>query len=188
KKELALFSINDVTKETSKAAVQYFKVENIHTNMLKGDAKQTGEAIGRQLEIDEVRGKVLPEEKASIITELKETYPVIAMVVHGVNEAPALVTADIGIAMGEGTDIATDVADGVLMKTYLSKLTYTHKLAKKVRKVVWQNIVFALAFVVLLVISNMIGQMNLTLAVIFHEGSTLAVIFNGLRLLKGVRD
>src|SRR5699024_6794269 len=187
-KVLALLAIQDVPKETSKAAVQYFKAENIHTIMLTGDAKQTGEAIGRQLEIDEVRGNVMPEEKASIITELKETYPVIAMVGDGVNDASALVTADIGIAMGEGTDIAIDVADGVLMKNDLSKFAYTHKLAKKLRKVVWQNIVFALAVVVLLVISNMIGQMNMTLAVIFHEGSTLAVIFNGLRLLKGVRD
>jgi len=188
KQVLALLAIQDVPKETSKAAVQYFKAENIHTIMLTGDAKQTGEAIGRQLEIDEVRGNVMPDEKASIITELKETYPVMAMVGDGVNDAPALVTADIGIAMGEGTDIAIDVADGVLMKNDLSKFAYTHKLAKKLRKVVWQNIVFALAVVVLLVISNMIGQMNMTLAVIFHEGSTLAVIFNGLRLLKGVRD
>ena len=186
-KVLALLAIQDVPKETSKEAIQYFKAENIHTVMLTGDAKQTGEAISRQLEIDEVRGNVMPDEKASIITELKETYPVMAMVGDGVNDAPALVTADIGVAMGEGTDIAIDVADAVLMKNDLSKFAYTHKLAKKLRKVVLQNIIFALAVVVLLVIANIIGQMNMTLAVIFHEGSTLAVIFNGLRLLKGVK-
>src|SRR5699024_484847 len=135
---------------------------------------------------DEVRGNVMPDEKASIITELKETYPVRAMVGDGVNDAPALVTADIGVAMGEGTDIAIDVADAVLMKNDLSKFAYTHKLAKKLRKIGIQNYIFALAVVVLLVIANIIGQMNMTLAVIFHEGSTLAVIFNGLRLLKGV--
>ena len=184
----ALIAIQDVPKDTSKVAIQYFKDENIHTVMLTGDAKRTGEAIGRQLEIDEVRGNVMPDEKAAIISTLKETYPVMAMVGDGVNDAPALVTADIGVAMGEGTDIAIDVADAVLMKNDLSKFAYTHKLAKKLRKVVWQNIVFALAVVVLLVIANMIGQMNMTLAVIFHEGSTLAVIFNGLRILKGVKD
>ena len=187
-KVFALIAIQDVPKDTSKVAIEYFKDENIHTVMLTGDAKRTGEAIGRQLEIDEVRGNVMPDEKAAIISTLKDTYPVMAMVGDGVNDAPALVTADIGVAMGEGTDIAIDVADAVLMKNDLSKFAYTHKLAKKLRKVVWQNIVFALAVVVLLVISNVIGQMNMTLAVIFHEGSTLAVIFNGLRLLKGVKD
>ena len=184
---LALIAIQDVPKDTSKEAIQYFKEENIHTVMITGDAKRTGEAIGRQLEIDEVRGNVMPDEKAGIISDLKETYPVTAMLGDGVNDAPALVTADIGVAMGEGTDIAIDVADAVLMKNDLSRFAYTHKLAKKLRKVVWQNIIFALAVVVLLVISNIIGQMNMTLAVIFHEGSTLAVIFNGLRLLKGIK-
>ncbi|TQS70518.1 cadmium-translocating P-type ATPase [Ornithinibacillus gellani] len=185
---LALLAIQDIPKETSKAAIQYFKKQQIHTVMLTGDAKRTGEAIGRQLAIDEVRGNVMPEEKATIISELKKTYPVMAMVGDGVNDAPALVTADIGVAMGEGTDIAIDVADAVLMKNDLSKFAYTHRLAKKLRKIVWQNITFALAVVVLLVVSNVIGQMNMTLAVIFHEGSTLAVIFNGLRLLKGIKE
>ena len=187
-KVLALLAIQDVPKETSKAAIQYFKDENIHTVMLTGDARRTGQEIGRQLGIDEVRGNIMPDEKATIISELKETYPVMAMVGDGVNDAPALVKADIGVAMGEGTDIAIEVADAVLMKNDLLKFAYTHKLAKKLRKVVWQNIIIALAVVVLLVISNIIGQMNMTLAVIFHEGSTLAVIFNGLRLLKGVKE
>ena len=185
---LTLIAIQDVPKETSKEAIGYFKSKNIHTVMLTGDAKRTGEAIGRQLGIDEVRGNVMPDEKASIISELKETYPVMAMVGDGVNDAPALVTADVGIAMGEGTDIAIDVADAVLMKNDLSKFAYTHKLAKRLRKIIWQNIFIALAVVVFLVVSNMIGQMSMTLAVIFHEGSTLIVILNGLRLLKGIKD
>jgi len=187
-KVLALLAIQDVPKETSKEAIQYFKDEQIHTVMLTGDAKRTGEAIGRQLAIDEVRGNIMPDEKADIISELKRTYPVMAMVGDGVNDAPALATADIGIAMGEGTDIAIDVADAVLMKNDLSKFAYTHKIAKKLRKLVWQNIGIALAVVVFLVVLNTTGHMNMTFAVIFHEGSTLAVIFNGLRLLKGLKE
>lgn len=186
-KVLALLAIQDTPKETSKEAIQYFKDNNIHTIMLTGDAKLTGQAIGRQLGIDEVRGNIMPDEKAIIISELKETYPVMAMLGDGVNDAPALVTADVGIAMGEGTDIAIDVADGVLMKNDLSKLTYAHKLAKKLRKIVWQNIFIALAVVIILVVLNIFGQMSMTFAVIFHEGSTLAVILNGLRLLKGIK-
>src|SRR5699024_2027162 len=187
-KVLGLLAIQDVPKETSNAAIEYFKEANIHTVMLTGDAVRTGEAIGRQLGLDEVRGNIMPEEKASMIKELKEDYPVMAMVGDGVNDAPALVTADIGVAMGEGTDIAIDVADAVLMKNDLTRFAYTHKLAKKLRKIVWQNIVIALGVVVMLVIVNLFGQLNMTFAVIFHEGSTLLVIFNGLRLLTGVKE
>jgi len=185
-KVLGLIAIQDVPKETSKEAIQYFKDQQIHTVMITGDAKRTGEAIGRQLGIDEVRGNVLPEEKAAIITDLKTKYPVTAMLGDGVNDAPALVTADVGVAMGEGTDIAIDVADAVLMKNDLTKFAYTHKLAKKLRRVVWQNIFIAMAVVIILVVTNVTGQVNMSFAVIVHEGSTLVVILNGLRLLKGI--
>lgn len=181
---LALIAIQDVPKETSKKAIQYFKEKNIHTVMITGDAKRTGEAIGAQLGLDEVRGNVMPEEKAMIIAQLKEKHSVVAMLGDGVNDAPALVTADVGVAMGEGTDIAIDVADAVLMKNDLTKFSYTHQIAEKLRKIVIQNIFLALAVVVLLVIFNMTGQMNMTYAVIIHEGSTLVVILNGLRMLK----
>src|SRR5699024_10640439 len=145
-----------------------------------------GQAIGRQLNIGEVRGNIMPDEKAAMLTELKKEYPVMAMVGDGVNDAPALVTADVGVAMGEGTDIAIDVADHVLRKNGLSKLVYRRILAKRLRKIVWQNVFIALAVVIGLVTVNMFGKMNMTSAVIFHEGSTIVVIFNGLRLLKGI--
>lgn len=185
-KVVALIAIQDVPKDTSKEAIQYFKEQKIHTVMITGDAKRTGEAIGHSLGLDEVRGNVMPEEKAEIVAELKETYPVAAMIGDGVNDAPALVAADVGVAMGEGTDIAIDVADSVLMKNDLTKFAYTHEVAKKLRKIVIQNIFLALGVVLFLIIVNMTGQMNMTLAVIIHEGSTLAVILNGLRMLKKV--
>src|SRR5690625_3775107 len=181
---LGLIAIQDIPKDTSREAVHYFKNENIHTVMITGDAVRTGEAIAKDLNIAEVRGNVLPEEKATIITELKEKHGVIAMLGDGVNDAPALVTADVGVAMGEGTDIAIDVADAVLMKNDLSKFSYTHRLAKKLRKLVWQNIDIAMGVVLFLVIANIIGMMNMSSAVIVHEGSTLVVIINGLRMLK----
>ncbi len=183
---LALLAIQDVPKETSLEAIRYLKEQGIHTMMITGDAKRTGEAIGRNLGIDEVRGNVMPDEKASIINELKKTYPVTAMVGDGVNDAPALVAADVGIAMGEGTDIAIDVADAVLMKNDLTKFSYTLQVAKKLRRLVVQNIVIALAVVLFLVIANITGNMNMTGAVVIHEGSTLAVILNGLRMLRKV--
>src|SRR5690625_4969438 len=141
---LGLLAIQDIPKESSKRAVKYFKEQNIHTVMITGDAIRTGEAISKQLGIDEVRGNVMPEEKADIITDLKKNYPVVAMLGDGVNDAPALVTSDVGVAMGEGTDIAIDVADAVLMKNDLTKFAYTHQLSKKLRSIVWQNIFIAL--------------------------------------------
>src|SRR5690625_3703915 len=134
---IGLIAIQDVPKDSSKEAVNYFKNENIHTIMITGDAKRTGEAIGEQLNIDEVKGNVLPEEKANIISDLKKDYPVIAMLGDGVNDAPALVQADVGVAMGEGTDIAIDVADAVLMKNDLTKFSYTHRVAKRLRFIVY---------------------------------------------------
>lgn len=187
-KALGLIAIQDMPKDHAKNAIQYFKDENIHTVMISGDAKRTAEAIGKQLHIDEVRGNVLPEEKANIITDLKQEYPVVAMIGDGVNDAPALVTANVGVAMGKGTDIAIDVADAVLMKNDLSKFAYTHRLAKKLRKIVWQNIAIALFVVVFLIVVNIMGKVNMTLAVIIHEGSTLLVILNGLRLLRGLKE
>lgn len=185
---VGLIAIQDVPKETSKEAIHYFKDEGIHTIMITGDAERTGHAIGRQLELDAVRGNVLPEEKAEIITELKEEYPVMAMLGDGVNDAPALVTADVGVAMGEGTDIAIDVADAVLMKNDIKRFAYAHRLAKKLRKIVWQNIFIALFVVLFLIVINILGKVNMSFAVLIHEGSTLVVILNGLRLLRGVED
>lgn len=185
---VALIAIQDIPKENAKNAIQYFKNENIRTVMISGDAKRTVEAIGKQLNIDEIRGNVLPEEKANIISKLKKEFPIVAMIGDGVNDAPALVTADIGIAMGKGTDMAIDVADGVLMKDDLNKFVYTHRLAKKLRKIVWQNISIALFVVAFLMVINIFGIVNMTLAVIIHEGSTLLVILNGLRMLRGLDE
>src|SRR5699024_1891372 len=97
-----LIAIQDITKDTSKAAVQYFNKNDIETVMITGDAERTGKAIANQLSIKTVYGNVMPEEKASIITEIKESHSTVAMIGDGVNDAPALVTSDVGVAMGEG--------------------------------------------------------------------------------------
>lgn len=179
-----LLGIQDVEKQTSKEAIDYLKAQGIQTVMITGDSKLTGEAIGRNLGISEVRANVMPDQKSQIIQELKNQYGVVAMLGDGVNDAPALVAADIGVAMGDGTDIAIDVADAVLMKNDLSRFIVTHKVAKKLRKIVWQNIIFAMLVVLFLIGINIFEGVNMSLAVIIHEGSTILVLLNGLRMLR----
>ncbi len=180
---IGLIALMDVPNEQAKQAIAYFRSQNVRTTMITGDAKLTGEAIGRTLSVDEVIANVLPEEKSTIIEQQKGTYGVVGMVGDGVNDAPALVKADIGVAMGDGTDVAIDVADVVVMNNDLAKLSEAHRVSKRLNKVVMQNIVFSMAVVVMLIVLNFMGLANITFGVIVHEGSTLVVIVNGLRLL-----
>lgn len=180
---IGLLALMDRPQEKAQGALNYFKNQGIHTTMITGDAKITGEAVGRQLGIDEVIANVLPEDKAQIIQQQQAQYGVTAMLGDGVNDAPALVTADVGVAMGEGTDVAIDVADAVLMKNDLSKLAYAHQVAQKMERVIWQNIIFSMGIVAFLMVMTFLGKSDIAIGVIVHEGSTLIVILNGLRLL-----
>ncbi|WP_413480016.1 heavy metal translocating P-type ATPase [Carnobacterium maltaromaticum] len=180
---IGLIAMMDVPNANAIEVISYLKSQNIHTTMITGDSEVTGQAVGRQLGIDEVVGNVLPENKAQVIKDQQARYGTVAMLGDGVNDAPALVTADIGVAMGDGTDIAIDVADAVLMQNDLTKFSYAHKVSKRLDRVVWQNIIFSMLIVAILVTLNVLGKMDITIGVIAHEGSTLIVILNGLRLL-----
>lgn len=179
-----IVSVMDVASDSSSQVIDYLKKQKIHTVMITGDSIRTANAIGKTLKINEVKGNVLPEEKADIVKDLKEKYKTVAMIGDGVNDAPALVLSDIGFAMGNGTDVAIDVADAVIMKNDLTRFVLAHQTSKKLRRVVIQNMVFSISIIVMLVILNIFGMMNLPVAVVFHEGSTILVILNGLRLLK----
>lgn len=180
---IGLIAMMDVPNEQAKQVIDYFKKQNVHTTMITGDAELTGQTVAKQLGIDEVIGNVLPENKSAIVKEQEKRFGPVAMVGDGVNDAPALVAANIGIAMGEGTDVAIDVADVVLMQNNLTKLSYAHFISKRLDRIVWQNIIFAMGIVLLLVTLNIFGKMDIALGVIAHEGSTFVVLLNGLRLL-----
>ena len=173
----------DTPKEEAKQVIDYFKQENIQTMLLTGDSIQTAEAIAKELEVDEVRGNVLPEEKANILKEWSMKYPTIAMVGDGINDAPALVNAEVGIAMGKGTDVAMESSDIVLMNSQLDSLKTLHQVSKLMMTVTKQNLIFSLLIVIILVLLNFLGWSDLTLGVILHEGSTVVVLLHALRLI-----
>ncbi|MCC5905742.1 MAG: heavy metal translocating P-type ATPase [Balneolaceae bacterium] len=152
--------------------------------MLTGDNRGVADAIAAELGIDEVHADLLPEEKVKIVEKLK-TKGTVAMVGDGVNDAPALAVSDLGIAMGAaGTDVALETADVVLMGDDLTKLPYLLWLSRKSRRVVWQNIIFSMGVIMMLLAGVFLIDLPLTAGVIGHEGSTLLVVLNGLRLLK----
>ena len=173
----------DTPKEEAKQVIDYFKEENIQTMLLTGDSIQTAEAIANELEVDEVRANVLPEEKANTLKEWFMKYPTIAMVGDGINDAPALVNAEVGIAMGKGTDVAMESSDIVLMNSQLDSLKTLHKVSKLMMTVTKQNLIFSLLIVIVLVLLNFLGWSDLTLGVILHEGSTVVVLLHALRLI-----
>lgn len=183
-KVVGLIALMDIPSENAKETIEYFKKQGIHTTLITGDSEMTGKAVAKQLGIDEVIANVMPEDKSRIIDEQKEKYGVTAMVGDGVNDAPALVNADVGIAMGDGTDVAVEVSDLVLMKNDLLKLVQSHNISSKMNRVIWQNIIFSMAVVAFLVIASLLGLTDIAISVIIHEGSTLVVILNGLRLLR----
>ncbi|ACL23813.1 heavy metal translocating P-type ATPase [Chloroflexus aggregans] len=152
--------------------------------MLTGDNPQVAEAMARRLGVDEVHAGLLPADKLRIVEQLRQRYGGVAMVGDGVNDAPALAAATVGIAMGAaGTDAALETADLVLMRDDLSAITYALRLSRRTQRVVWQNIIFALAVVVVLVTTTLTVGVPLPLGVVGHEGSTIIVVLNGLRLL-----
>lgn len=182
-KVVGLLALMDVPNEQAKTTIDYFRQQGIHTTLITGDSEGTGRAVAEQLGIDEVIANVMPEDKSRIIDEQKEKYGLTAMVGDGVNDAPALVNADVGIAMGDGTDVAVEVSDLVLMRNDLSKLVQSHQIASKMSRVIWQNIIFSMAVVIFLVTVSFLGLADIAISVVIHEGSTLVVILNGLRLL-----
>lgn len=182
---VGLIGLMDVPSESAKATIDYFQKAGIHTTLITGDSEMTGQAVARDLGIDEVIANVMPEDKSNIIQKQKNKYGLTAMVGDGVNDAPALMNADVGIAMGDGTDVAVDVSDLVLMQNDLAKLVQAHHLSSKMNRVIWQNIVFSMTVVAILSILSLLGLADIALGVVLHEGSTLVVILNGLRLLRG---
>jgi len=181
-------AIQDHPRASARAAIADLRDAGIRQIvMLTGDARETAEAIAATVGIDTVHAGLKPEEKSVLLRKLRVDGGV-AMVGDGVNDAPALAEADVGIAIGvAGSDVALETADLVVMGEDLGALAHAVRLSRRTRRIVRQNLVFAVAVMVSLVFAALMGWIGLTAGVIGHEGSTVVVVFNGLRLLADGR-
>ena len=184
-----IIAVRDEPREAAKQAIQKLKALGIeHIAMLTGDNRLVAEAIGKDLGVDEVKAELLPEDKVAAIKDLKARFNKVVMLGDGVNDAPAMVESSVGVAMGgAGTDVALETADIALMADDLNKLPYAIALSRASRRMIVQNLVISLGVIALLVPSALFGLATISIAIIFHEGSTLIVVLNALRLL-GFKD
>ncbi|WP_086427899.1 heavy metal translocating P-type ATPase [Staphylococcus cornubiensis] len=180
-----LIAMRDEVREQSQKAIQALRRLGIqHTVMLTGDNRKTAQAMAQKLELTDVKADLMPVDKLNQIEQLKRQYGAVAMVGDGVNDAPALASASVGIAMGgASTDTALETADIALLSDDMSKLPFTYRLSKKTMRIIKANITFAIAiklFALLLVVP---GWLTLWIAVFSDMGATLIVALNAIRLL-----
>ncbi|MDQ0091292.1 Cd2+/Zn2+-exporting ATPase [Paenibacillus anaericanus] len=180
-----LIALQDTVRPQAKAALSRLHKLGVVTVMLTGDRSGTAQSVAREAGIDLVYGDLLPQDKVKYVGELRAKHGHVVMVGDGVNDAPALAAATVGVAMGgAGSGAALEVADVVLMNDNLERVAETIELARRARKIVKQNLIFAAGVITLLIIGNFVQELPLPLGVVGHEGSTLLVILNGLRLLR----
>lgn len=180
-----MIALQDAVRPQAAMAVKRLQQLGIKVAMLTGDRKATADVIAKQSGVDMVFSDLLPEDKVTHIKELRARYGHVVMVGDGVNDAPALATATVGIGMGvSGSGTALEVADAVLMNDNIDEIAGTVKVARRVQRIVKQNMIFAITVILTLIAANFIQGVALPLGVIGHEGSTILVILNGLRLLR----
>lgn len=180
-----MIALQDAVRPQAAMAVKQLQQLGIKVAMLTGDRKATADVIAKQSGVDMVFSDLLPEDKVTHIKELRSRYGHVVMVGDGVNDAPALATATVGIGMGvSGSGTALEVADAVLMNDNIDEIAGTVKVARRVQRIVKQNMIFAITVILTLIAANFIQGVALPLGVIGHEGSTILVILNGLRLLR----
>ncbi|WP_373284399.1 heavy metal translocating P-type ATPase [Pullulanibacillus pueri] len=184
-KVLGYFALRDQMRKEAQEAINTLNHHGIATIMLTGDNERTAQAIAQEAGVTDAISNCLPDNKVTHIKALQKKHGKVAMIGDGINDTPALATADIGIAMGGGTDAALEAADIVLVKNDLKKMVNLVHFSKKMNRIIKQNVIFALAMIAFLIVNTFLGDLSLTLGVIGHEGSTILVILNGLRLLRG---
>jgi len=185
-KWLGVLGVRDTPRDSAKSVLNELRKLGMKPLiMLTGDNRGIGDAVGSEVGIDEVKADLLPEDKVTLLKDLLKNHGQVAMVGDGVNDAPALAHATVGISMGgAGTAVALETADIALMGDDLSKLPFAVGLSRAAQRTIRQNLYISLFVIVLLVLSTVSGFLGIGIAVIIHEGSTMVVVVNSLRLLR----
>ncbi|AXG70758.1 putative cadmium-transporting ATPase [Kordia sp. SMS9] len=185
-KIIGLISVMDVPRKTAKSTMKRLQEVGIKFMiMLTGDHQNVGDAIAQQIGLSEARGNLLPEAKVVEIKKLLKNHKKVAMVGDGVNDAPAMALSTVSVAMGAaGSDVALEVADVALMSDKIENLPFVFGLSTASKKIIKQNIWISLGMVLFLVPITILGLTNIGVAVLLHEGSTIVVVLNALRLLR----
>ncbi|MGF3066212.1 heavy metal translocating P-type ATPase [Facklamia sp. P12945] len=183
-KVLGYLSLADKIRSESIEAVKKFQQAGVEVVLITGDNHQVAKKVGQQVGIEDVVAECLPKDKIKYVKESQAKDKVVGMIGDGINDAPALAHANIGIAMGSGSSIAMESSEIIVVKNNLLKLFYSYQLSHKLNRIIKQNIIFAISVIFILIVLNFLGTLDLPLGVVFHEGSTILVILNGLRLLR----
>ena len=179
---LGLIAMRDEPRPDAGQAVAWLRELGIKSVMLTGDNRRTGEAIAQGLGL-EVQAELLPEAKLTAIEQLKKHGPV-AMIGDGINDAPALAAANVGVAMGGGTDVALESADAALLRSQVTGVAELVVLARATLSNIWQNITVALGLKAVFLTTTLLGTTSLWMAIVADTGATVLVTMNALRLLR----
>jgi Cd2+/Zn2+-exporting ATPase len=178
--------LKDQIRGESRGVLADLKRAGLRSVMLTGDRRHTAEAVAKELGVDQVRAGLSPEDKVNAVQALREGGAKVAMVGDGVNDAPSLAAADVSVAMGaRGSDAALEQAEVILMDDRIENFLSALRLSRRARAVIRQNLAISLGVVVVMVIATAFGAVPLAVGVAAHEGSTLIVCANSLRLLFG---
>jgi Cd2+/Zn2+-exporting ATPase/Cu+-exporting ATPase len=183
---LGSLHIEDALRPEAVQAVAALRRMGLRTVLLTGDTEAIAQAVGKQLGLDEVHAELLPDQKVAQIMALRAAGRRVAMVGDGINDAPALTEASVGVAMGSGTDVARESADVVLLGNDLKKFVETVQVARRCRRIIWFNFAGTLAVDSIGMGLAAVGMLNPLFAAFIHVSSELAFILNSGRLLPGV--
>ena len=187
-KHVASITIDDGIKANTKNVIKYLKDNNIRTYMFTGDKKDIALDIGKKLEIDDIKYEMLPQDKFKYYENISKENNITVFVGDGINDAPVLKRADIGISMGEvGSDVAIEASDIVIMGDDLAKIPTAISISKYTKKIIKQNLIFAMTVKILILLLSVLGFANMWMAVFADTGVTLLTIINTLRIMKKFR-